>query len=136
MEVLTTANSMMDLSEIQKQAQDEAWVTILHPVFGEETSMRIRLLSPDSERYRQIDNRIRNAATKSMTKRGGLSAEELSESGLQLLIQATVGWENVIFDGQPIQFSPENVRTVYTDFPFIREQVDRFLGDRRNFFLN
>lgn len=136
MEVLTTANSMMDLSEIQKQAQDEAWVTILHPVSGEETSMRIRLLSPDSERYRQIDNRIRNAATKSMTKRGGLSAEELSESGLQLLIQATVGWENVIFDGQPIQFSPENVRTVYTDFPFIREQVDRFLGDRRNFFLN
>lgn len=136
MEVLTTANSMMDLSEIRKQAQDEAWVTILHPVSGEETSMRIRLLSPDSERYRQIDNRIRNAATKSMTKRGGLSAEELSESGLQLLIQATVGWENVIFDGQPIQFSPENVRTVYTDFPFIREQVDRFLGDRRNFFLN
>lgn len=136
MEVLTTANSMMDLSEIRKQAQDEAWVTILHPVSGEETSMRIRLLSPDSERYRQIDNRIRNVATKSMTKRGGLSAEELSESGLQLLIQATVGWENVIFDGQPIQFSPENVRTVYTDFPFIREQVDRFLGDRRNFFLN
>lgn len=136
MEVLTTANSMMDLSEIRKQAQDEAWVTILHPVSGVETSMRIRLLSPDSERYRQIDNRIRNATTKSMTKRGGLSAEELSESGLQLLIQATVGWENVIFDGQPIQFSPENVRTVYTDFPFIREQVDRFLGDRRNFFLN
>lgn len=136
MEVLTTANSMMDLSEIRKQAQDEAWVTILHPVSGAETSMRIRLLSPDSERYRQIDNRIRNATTKSMTKRGGLSAEELSESGLQLLIQATVGWENVIFDGQPIQFSPENVRTVYTDFPFIREQVDRFLGDRRNFFLN
>ena len=136
MEVLTTANSMMDLSEIRKQAQVEAWVTILHPVSGVETSMRIRLLSPDSERYRQIDNRIRNATTKSMTKRGGLSAEELSESGLQLLIQATVGWENVIFDGQPIQFSPENVRTVYTDFPFIREQVDRFLGDRRNFFLN
>ena len=136
MGVLTTANSMMDLSEIRKQAQDEAWVTILHPVSGVETSMRIRLLSPDSERYRQIDNRIRNATTKSMTKRGGLSAEELSESGLQLLIQATVGWENVIFDGQPIQFSPENVRTVYTDFPFIREQVDRFLGDRRNFFLN
>ena len=136
MEVLTTANSMMDLSEIRKQAQDEAWVTILHPVSGAETSMRIRLLSPDSERYRQIDNRIRYATTKSMTKRGGLSAEELSESGLQLLIQATVGWENVIFDGQPIQFSPENVRTVYTDFPFIREQVDRFLGDRRNFFLN
>ena len=132
-----TSNGMdMDLSTIRKQAQEEAWLPIMHPVTGVETSMRIRLLSPDSERYRAIDYSIRNAATQTLARRGRFSAEGMEESNMRLLVQATVGWEGVIFDGQEIEFTPANVKMVYTDFPFIREQVDRFLGDRRNFFLS
>lgn len=132
-QVLNSANEM-DLSIIREQAQEEAWLTIQHPVTGVETTMRLRLLSPDSERYRALSNRLLNSKVRAITRGSQLSVEESSENALHLLVQATTAWEGVIFGGQPLEFSPENVKTVYSDFPFIREQVDRFIGDRRNFF--
>lgn len=133
METKPTATSM-DLSAIRQQAQEEAWLTVLHPTTGLETTTRLRLLSPDSERYRAIDNSIKNASMQAAARRGRLSAEELADSGMRLLVECTTGWEGVVFDGQELEFTSANVRTVYTDFPFIREQADRFLADRRNFF--
>lgn len=125
----------MDLSVIRQQALQEAWVTITHPVTGAETTMRIKLLSPDCDAYRIIENGVKNTGIQQAGRRGGrMTAEELNENGMQLLVQATTGWEGVIFDGQEMPFSAANVRLVYSEFPFIKEQVDRFLADRRNFF--
>lgn len=126
----------LDLGVVRKQTQDESWMTICHPISGEETTMRIKVMNPDSAAYKAVDTRIKNMGFKTAQRKGGknLSVEDLDETQLQLLIGVTTGWENVIFDGQPIEFSADNVRMVYKEFPFIREQVDRFISDRRNFF--
>lgn len=126
----------LDLGILRGQTQDEAWLTILHPMTGEETTMRIKLMNPDSAAYKAVDSRIKNAGIQSVSRRSKLTVQEIEESGLQLLVGVTTGWENVVFDGVPLDFSPVNARTLYQDFPFIREQVDKFISDRRNFFTS
>lgn len=124
----------MDLSEIRKRTLGEAWLNIIHPITGQETDMRICVMSPDSQKYREIDQRIKNSGLQATRRTGTLSMQEIDSRTMELLVSATVGWENVIFDGQPLEFTPVNVEKVYTDFPFIKDQVDRFIADRQNFF--
>lgn len=62
-----------------------------------------------------------------------IAAEELAD--LEDLVALTVGWHGFEDDdGQPVPFSPENVRALYLACPPIREQALSFALDRRNFF--
>lgn len=126
--------STFDLSDLKSKTQNDAWVTILHPGTGVSTGIRINVVGPDSDLYRKVDSRIKNANLLAAQRRGKITAEVLDAGGLDLLVGVTVGWEGVVFSGQPLEFTEENVRQVYTDFRFIREQVDEFVGQRANFF--
>ena len=51
-----------------------------------------------------------------------------------MLAAMTVGWENVLdTDGTEIAFSTEVARALYVSYPVVREQVDTFVANRRNF---
>ena len=109
---------------------------IVHPVTGENTGIKITLLSIDSDEYHKVSMRLQNENIKFARKnRGKTTAEKLNSDALDLLVGVTVGWTGIT-DGandDPVPFSAENCRKIYTELPFIREQVDEFLGDRRNF---
>ena len=46
----------------------------------------------------------------------------------------TVGWKNMRdAAGKEIAFTKEAARELFTKYPMIGEQVDRFCGDRANF---
>lgn len=51
---------------------------------------------------------------------------------IELLTACTASW-NLTWNGKQPECTPENVRKLYAEQPWIREQVDVFVGDRANF---
>ena len=125
---------MFDIAAYRNETLDTATVTILHPATGEPTTIKITLASMDSEKYKQISMRVQNEQLKyAMKNRGQTTAERLQANALEILVGATLAWEGIAEGDSPLPCTPENVRRVYTELPFVKEQVDEFLGDRRNF---
>jgi len=118
-------------------AEGSAWMTVVHPVTNEETDAKIHLAGADSEAFRKVERRIKNSRFSKLLKgnknKPNITAEELEENSLDLLVAVTLGWENVLSNGQPLEFNEANVRTLYEDCAWLREQVDEFIGDRTNF---
>lgn len=95
----------------------------------------IRLLGVDSRKYQDAQHRLANKRMSRRAKARGrvaVSSEELEADQLELLVEVTVGWEHIQFNG-PFAFTKDNVRTLYQQFPWIREQAEEFVADRSNF---
>lgn len=126
----------MDLSSIK--SQDTTAVEILHPASGAPVGITVTVASMDSERARAVEKTQRNARIQKLTRGGrrnaALTADELEKDGLDLLVHCTVSWDGVTENGQALECTPENVRRVYTSYPWLREQVDQAVADRANFF--
>lgn len=126
-----------DLSKILEESLQEATLTIYHPVSGVDLGIRIKVCSPDSERYRKHERAIKNRALTQARKQKNnqLSMEAIEESSMDLLVGSIVSWDGVVWGGQPLECTEENARQLFEQFPFIRRQVDEFLGDVANFFV-
>lgn len=130
----------MDLAKLDtvKGAEEGAAMEVLNPADG--TVLRddngepitIWLLGSDSEKVRkrqrlEINKRLKRG------NRSRMTAEELEEDGLNLLAFCTVSWKGIVLDGEAPVCSAEAARKVYDRLPWLREQVDAFVGDRANF---
>lgn len=123
---------MFDISKAKAEELEVAEIAI-YDKSGEPTGIKIQVYSPDSEKYRKASMKVRNNTLKFVRKNNGTTAERIEADGIEILANVTVGWSGIENNGQPWQYSVENARKLYTDFPFIREQVDEFVGDRKNF---
>lgn len=123
---------MFDISKARTEELEVAEIAICGRS-GEPTEIRIQVYSPDSDAYRKASMKVRNNTLKFVRKNNGTTAERIEADGIEILANVTVGWQGIENGGQPWPFSVENARKLYADFPFIREQVDEFVGDRRNF---
>ncbi|NAZ37147.1 hypothetical protein [Rubellimicrobium sp. CFH 75288] len=94
----------------------------------------ITLLGPDSDRYRaaaraQLRRRIQRASAGQEPD----FAEEEAEI-IAILADCTLGWEGVCTpDGEPIPCTVAAAAEIYRRYPLIRDQADRFIGDRTRF---
>jgi hypothetical protein len=126
----------VDLSSLQQN--DSAEIGILHPSTGEDLGITITVASIDSKTYRKAQHEQANAQIGQMAAKGAkgvaVTAEVVEERGLALLTKCTLGWRGVEFEGKTLECTPENVRMVYDQFPWIREQVDRAIANRSHFF--
>ena len=99
--------------------------------------VRIRLRGPDSDVYREFSRKQiqkRFARGNDPKRINDLDMEEVEKDSLDMLAAMTVGWENVLdTDGTEIAFSTEVARALYVSYPVVREQVDTFVANRRNF---
>lgn len=133
----TSAATALDLGDMQACALDEAVLTVLHPQTGEETAMKITLSSPDSAAFRQKMNRMQDSAMREAVRRPKgkiMTAEEQQRLGIKSLVAATLRWEGVAMNGEALPCDMENAHMVYEAYPWLREQVSAFQGDRQNFF--
>jgi|694.fasta_scaffold32802_7 hypothetical protein len=98
--------------------------------------VRLRILGPDSDRYREISRR---QIQKRLRRYEGGKAQEIDldeaeRDTLDILVACTVGWENVFTpEGNEIPYSEAAARALYTNYPVLREQVDAFATSRANF---
>lgn len=128
-------------------------IDILHPSTGLPLGIRFTILGTDSAVYKGAVRRQqeRNLEMAKKQRRLQLTPEMQEADALEVLTACTVGWERDVTDeqgvatgaepaievneGEFLPCTPENVRRIYTDpgFSWLREQVDREIGDRRNF---
>lgn len=152
---------MAKLSTLKLKAQAEAGATlILRDPFaepqddgdqpplqaGDGTPATLTLLGADSETAKRLDyqraaaaqNRVYASAFGKGKKSAVVTPEDIAEQAvyeLDKLVALTVSWHGFEDDaGAPLPFSPEAVRELYAQNPFIREQALAFLGDRARFF--
>lgn len=59
--------------------------------------------------------------------------ESLVDTTNEALVEATVGFENIIFGGETLEFSKEAVIELYKKCPWLREAAATFVADRTNF---
>jgi len=123
----------VDLSQFdtKKTSEEGVWVEIENPIDGEPLGIHFKILGSDSEVY---NKQIRKNKDK-MMKQGmrNIKSENLEVEEIELLVACTVDWDNIVDNGEKLECTKENVRYVYKNYPWIKDQVDDFIGDRSNF---
>jgi hypothetical protein len=128
-----------DLNSLKPvKADDGAIFQVFHPEYEEAiVGMTITLLGQDSKVYRKIQLAKQQAALNRISKGKravDLDAEKLAEDSVDDLVKLTVAWTGFTLDGAALDCTPENVKRVYTEWAWIKEQVQEFVADRSNFF--
>jgi hypothetical protein len=132
-------NMSFDLNSLKPvMADDGAVLQIVHPETEEVIDgMTITLLGQDSKVYRKIQLAKQQAALNRISKGKkavDFDAEKLAEDSIDDLVKLTVSWEGFTLDSKKLDCTPENVRKVYNEWSWIKEQVSEFVADRANFF--
>jgi len=82
-----------------------------------------------------------------MKKLGGderpLTSEEVLDEAAMvkkeaviLLASCVLDWTGIIWEGEPMACTQENAETLLTAQPFVQTQVDNFVGEASNFFVD
>lgn len=132
----------VDLASLDLAAAAEKGfeLELLHPVTKAPLGTFITLVGKDSTTFRDhvrrsANDRLRKQA---VSQRRGSEAEvptieRIEADAIELLVVCTTGWRGVTYKGADLPFTPANAKTLYTDLPWIREQVDQAVGDVENF---
>lgn len=122
-----------DLSTLNtaENAEEGAWLELEHPSSGEPLGIHIKLVGVDSKTY---NKQLRKQQDKRLKKQfKNISAQELENESIELLVACTLDWEGVIFEENALECNKENVRWLYKNFKWIREACDDFIGERAHF---
>jgi hypothetical protein len=117
-----TSPGVFDLSS--RYMAEQIDVPINDPVTGKPTGMTWTIASQFSKEAREAA--VANA-TLALNAKGEVEAttDEARDGLLEQAIAATRGWNGFVVAGEPLAFSPENVRAILTDVrtAWIRSQV-------------
>lgn len=92
-------------------------LTLTDPKTGAPTSSTIELASPEHESRKRIDLARTRRLRAEFANNGKLNATDPLddiEDETDYLVASTLGW-NLTRGGAPVEFSPANVRALYTD---------------------
>lgn len=128
----TTFKQTGDLDTI---VAGERVITIRHPSTNEPLGLMIRLRPQSSPEVKAVSRRLLDEGLKTRGK--GMTALKVEANVLDKLVAATAElfWEGETnWRGQKLDSTPANVRKLYKEAPWIREQVEDELGDEAAFF--
>lgn len=134
--------SQFDIASIKKP-DETADMTLLNPyeevptplMLDDDTPMTITVYGHDSAHYRQAQRDIKNKALADAQKKKKVDAttiEKIEESALNLVSKCIKSWNIRLGDEQP-DCTPENIVKIFTEYPWMKDQVDIFMHDRANF---
>jgi len=113
---------------------DELYTTDLHDAGaevrildgeGNETDLYITIAGMDSKAFRAHTKRHQKAYLESLREKKDFDEEKMTVAGLT---DCTLGWRGV-----EEKFSKKLCSELYSKAPYIRDQIDNFMGDRANF---
>jgi len=130
----------MDLANLNTKELGEkgAELHLLHPateepLFHNEKPVTIRLAGSDSNLFRKANAAI---VRRVQGKKGKQTSEEFEAAVTEQLAAVTLGFSNLVFNGEPAVFSKEKAIEIYEEYRWIREQVAEFVANRANFLPN
>lgn len=132
----------MDLSKLAP-AKEPYFVHLKHPVKGtvlmtEETNepIGIFVVGTDSDEYAECERNLLDqglALAQARAQNQATVKPNIAERAIDTIAACVKSWKNITLDGNSLQCTPENVRLLITRFRWIREQLDREIGNRANF---
>ena len=130
----------------REAAEAGAWCQLTHPVTKAELGVKegapVRILIQGMDAVGFDASMLKSVALRASgpTIRGNLSdkradalAEENIETQARELTESTIGWENIDWNGSPLEFNRANAHLLYATHKWIREQVITFIGERANY---
>jgi len=135
---------MPGIDEAVGQAVESAEMTLVHPVSGEplvnddESEMTITVAGLDSPRYKEVAHRQQDARLQAAQRRQGapLSAAKIERDALELLAECVISWRITLGGSANPPCNKDAAVSLFKTYPWVREQVDRFVHDRRSFLGN
>lgn len=138
----------MDLTKYDsvKAAEQGAELELRDPVSNLKSKIFIRVLGHDSKDYQRVVSKQNQRRTSRVFqhgrfKPGNLTDQEFKQDAIEILAECTLSWrdeteekpELLVVGGQRLECTKENAIRVYTELPWIKEQVEDFVTDRANF---
>lgn len=122
-------------------AEQGAVIEIYHPKTNLALGITVTVCGTDSDTYKKIQRKQlnRRLEQQSRNRKMQMTAEELEAEALDVLVACTKAWatgQTAAIELNPDEWldcTPENVRRVYEELPWLKEQVDQAIGDRSNF---
>jgi hypothetical protein len=130
----------MDFSQFEMTDSHLGVMRVRHPVTGEELATKdgdavtLTMIGMDSPRYREAQRKLIDVRLKNRSRATALpSAGETEKAIVEGLAIAVVSWQNFGLGAEQTPCTTENVITAFDRLPWLRNQVDAFLGERANF---
>ena len=111
-------------------AEQGSALELEHPLEGTPIGVKIYLIGAESKKFKEAMNEGLRRARKSKAE---MTVDQADLETSKTLAAVTTGWENVIWEGQPLEFSKENAIMLYRERSWIREQVDSYVSNVKNF---
>ena len=92
---------------------------------GNKTNLHIKVVGMDSTAFRKHTKRYQKAYLEALRSNKEFDEDSLSIQGL---VDCTVSWRGV-----DEKFSKKLCEKLYSQAPYIKDQIDTFMGDRANF---
>lgn len=118
--------------DVTAKADEGAELEVLDPANGKPVGVFITLAGADSSVHRKATAAIANRRAKGGFRRN-INLDDLQTESIEVLARCTLGWSGVVLDGKDVPLSKEAAVTLYTRFPWLREQVETFISDRANY---
>lgn len=98
------------------------------------TPVSITLLGDDSDALARVNNINTNQFLRGTSSgQTGITAEQAKTNEINKFAAATVSWSGITVNGEVLDCTPDNAKSLYRRFPWIRDQVRAFISDRANF---
>jgi len=132
----------VDLASLDLAAAAEKGfeLELLHPATKERLGIFISVLGKDSATFRDHVRRTANDRLRkqAVSQRRGAEVEvptieKIEADAIELLVVCTTGWRGLTYKGAELPFTAANAKMLFTELPWIREQVDQAVGDVENF---
>lgn len=127
------AAKRIDLSTLL--VQDTARIELKHPLTKAGLGMFVLIAGRDSATFQsaQRDRLTKRMERAKLTGEASPTMDELRDEDLELLTRCTLGFEEMVLDGEELSADPDTVRSVLRRFPWIYEQIDTEVANRGNF---
>ncbi len=124
----------MQLSDVLNNATDQdkgADLELIAPWDGKPTGMVLTIVEPDSDTARRADIALVDELAEMADAEGRVTGERRAKARLNALARRVIRWD-VEDEDRPVPFETRNVLRLLS-IGRVREQVDAFAGDHRNF---
>lgn len=121
------------------KANEPVDVVFVHPVTKEKTDLVISIVGLDSTAAQACLDKQQAKRFNELSKDGELKDVPFNPTEnrgqlIELLVACTIGWRNLIWNGEELPFTAENAAMVYDKVPSIRELLNRETGNRKLFY--
>jgi hypothetical protein len=131
----------MDLSSLSVSSEDGANLELKDPL-GEPilkpdgTPVTIKLQGSESAKWKKARNVAGNRYLQMANPRNAAQAKTMDELIGDLAFQlasVTLSWDGIVDESQEIECNLASAKKLYLKYDWLREQVEAFVNERRNF---